>query len=119
MGLAEWIALAALVISLLGSLIGYLMADARNKANLENLKKEAEEAKKISSECTHKVAELEIALAKSQADRENLWRQVEKLDAGKVSKDVFDGLSGTLQVLRTDFDKRFDRVERLIETMKS
>lgn len=119
MGLAEWVAVAALVISLLGSLIGYLMSDARNKVNLENLRKDAEEAKKIAAESTHKVAELEIALAKSQTDRESLWRQVEKLDTGKVSKEVFDGLSNSIHVLRSDFDKRFDRVERLIETIKT
>lgn len=118
MDITTCIAIAALVFSLLGSVIGYLMSGARSDVNVETLKVEAVEAKKLAAECSHKVSEIEIALAKSQTDRESLWRQVEKLEAGKVSKEVFDGLRSEITVLRSDFDKRFDRVERLIESIK-
>lgn len=53
-----------------------------------------------------------VLVTRARVDR--IERDVEKLDITKASKESVDGLHGLLERMQADFDRRFDRLERLL-----
>lgn len=74
--------LIPIAVSISGSFVAWLMADARSKAKISFLEK-----------------------------------QIDRIDASKASKDVVDGLRTEIATLRTDMEKRFDKLERMLESL--
>ncbi len=96
--------------------IAWIASDARSKARAEAADKELAAVKTENMALAGRVSALEVGLARCEADRSETHRSLDRLDDGKASKDVVDGLGKQIATLRDDMDKRFDRLERLLQS---
>jgi hypothetical protein len=112
----------AIVVSVGISLAVWLVADARSKARVAFIDEEFSKLQRIhaqsQSEFHRTVGEMQIKLGKSEQDRAEIHKQIERIDNVKASKEVVDGFKNEMHILRADMDKRFDRLERLLENQQ-
>lgn len=117
------IPLIALGVSVLLPLIGWLVSDSKAKAR-EGFLEERVTALKQDVESGNaalvvRTSALEVALARSQQDREEIHRAIERIDDQKASRETVDGFRADLTAIKADMDKRFDKLERMIEALVS
>ena len=126
----------ALGTSIVGSLIAWLVADARGKGRSDAQAKIVDALSVQVSTTSTKVAELstasaatsaalaalsasvqaqtssianvQVELGRSSQDRTGLHADVARLDAQKANRDAVDGIRAMLVDLRGDIDRRFD-----------
>jgi hypothetical protein len=110
--LTQW---AAIIVTVLGGIIAWLLADARSKARLTYADERINGFMVQLNDATTRINVLETEMATSKQDRADLHRGEQRLEDTKASRDVVDGIKGDIQVLRNELSNRFDRVERLIE----
>jgi len=107
------------LLSVGSSAVGWLISDARSKGRIAYIEEKTEATGKNhdSSLQLHgtRLSEIEINCARSDQERAEIHRMIERLDASKASKEVVDGFRSEVANLRIDMDRRFDRIERLIE----
>ena len=105
--------------SLVGGLLVWLLADTRSKARLQFLEEKVQAAKLAADipllDLTTRSHALECQIARSDQDRLELHRGLDRLEQSKASKDVLDLLKTDLERLEALMEKRFDRLERIIE----
>lgn len=118
----DWFALIGCAVGVLGPLISFLVADARSKARLDSMFNESETLKKalVAAQTertliTNRQATVDAFVMRSEQDRNELRRLIDRLDDSKASKEIFESFRSEFVTLRADFDKRFDRLERLLE----
>lgn len=115
----EWKTTILLLIAVASPLISWLVADARSKARSVFTEEKVAEAKAQwdTSRESHesRIAELELNAARSAQDRLDIRRVTDRLDTTKASKELVDGFRSEIQSIRADMDKRFDRLERILE----
>ena len=108
-----------LLTALTGTIISWLMTDAKTKGRLIFIEERFNQAQEAHAKLAHafnnKVAIYEVKIAKSEQDREAIHTLFNRLETSKASKEVVDGFRFELQTLRVDMDRRFDRIERLLE----
>jgi hypothetical protein len=110
-------------ISSLGSaaaaIIAWLIADAKSKSRIAFVEERLASVKTVidtvAADSQGRISAIEVSLARSEQDRYELRRSLDRLDQSKASKEVSDIFSGQLASLRLDMDKRFDRIERILE----
>lgn len=99
--------------------LGWLMADSKNKGRVSAVIERTDTAigaiEKSATHSQERISALEINMARSDQSRIDIYRVLERLDATKASKEVVDSFRIEITSLRTDMDKRFDRIERLLE----
>ena len=61
------------------------------------------------------VTALNLSVARSEQDRIEIHRTMQRIDESKASKEMVDAFRGEFATLRGDIDKRFDKLERLLE----
>lgn len=109
----------SLLFSLGGGIVAWLVADAmaktRSRIMEEQLKNHQKSKDGEISSLQVRMGSLEIKMARSEQDRAELHRMNDRLDASKASKEVVDGIRTDITSLRQDMDKRFDKLERLLE----
>jgi len=105
------VSIAALLVAICGAVLSWLLSDARTKTRLEGAYAVINEQAKAIEKNHGGIRELELQGARSQQDRLEMHRQLE----GKASRESVDGFRSELTTLRIDMDKRFDRLERLLE----
>lgn len=66
-----------------------------------------------------RVTELERSTVQITSENHSITKEIERLDLTKASKDVVDNFKNEIITLKTDMDKRFDRIERLLERVTS
>lgn len=126
----------ALGTSIVGSLVAWLVADARGKGRSDAQAKIVDALAVQVSTHTTKLAELttasaassaaltalsssmqtqaagiaavQVELGRSSQDRTGLHADVARLDAQKANRDAVDGIRAMLVDLRGDLDRRFD-----------
>ena len=103
-----------LVVSLGVSVIAWIIADARSKSRVAYIDDRVMILERESGLLQQARNELEIKLARSEQDRQEIHRGLERLDDSKASKEVVEGFRGEMATLRVDMDKRFDRLERIL-----
>ena len=117
--ITEWKALALLLIALFSPVISWLIADARSKTRSafmeERLGALASRAESSTAAHDTRINDLELNAARSAQDRLDIRRVTDRLDASKASKELVDGFRSEIQSIRADMDKRFDRLERILE----
>jgi len=108
----------ALFISLCTYMIGWVIADSKGKSRLTFLE---EKVAKFVAEEDHRcsglairLSTLENSLVRADENRQEVRRVLDRLDAQKASKDVVDGARNEVMILRADMDRRFDKLERLL-----
>lgn len=111
--------LAAVGTSLFSGFLAWVVSDARSKSRLEfmtekvnTLKLEHDKAIKAHSD---KIGAMEIKTATGEQAHVEIHRMIERIDSQKASKEVVDGFRSEISNLRVDMDKRFDKIERLLE----
>lgn len=109
------IALVALVVSVLGSFLVWLIGDARSKTKQAYIESELAGQAKLVEELTKtnasRIGGLEVGVAYLKQEASELRRMIET----KASREAVDAFKGEFMTLRTDMDRRFDKLERLLE----
>ena len=104
--------------SLAFSVVAWLMADARSKARMTYIEERmhALEAQQdyIAKTVLERLGNSEVKLARTEQDRIEIHRLIERLDANKASKEIVDSFRAEVGNLRSDIDRRFDNLERLL-----
>lgn len=105
--------------SILVSAGAWLIADSKSKSRVIFLEEKLNAMKQTTDQAIaasqEKISSLEVRIARSEGDRQEIHRLIEKLDSSKASKEAVDSFRNEVGILRVDMDKRFDRLERLIE----
>lgn len=109
----------AAIISVLGSVLAWIIADAKSKSRISYIEEKVLGIKnyqdEISKEHSVKLSENDIQIAKIEQENAEIHRGLDRLDGSKASKEVVDGFRNEITTLRIDMDKRFDRIERMLE----
>ena len=124
------LATVALLISIVGPIVAWLVSDAGTKKQMEivasdvtELSKEkgAREAALLNSTTQQAqamtIAALQIALGKSEQDRAQLHADILRLDTQKASREAVDGFRSTVVDMKADMDRRFDRIDDKLATL--
>ena len=102
-----------------GSFFIWILADTRSKAKLvfieEQMGIDRQKQDVFMSMVAEKSNHLEIKLAQSEQDRMEIHRSLDRLDAIKASKEVVDGIRSDINSFKAEMDKRFDKLERILE----
>jgi hypothetical protein len=132
----EFVPYLALAVSIVGSIIAWLVADARGKGRADVQAKALDALTAQSTANATKVAELmtstsamaaslaaltstmqaqvsglasvQVELGRSSQDRTALHMEVTRLDAQKANRDAVDGIRTMIVDLKGDIDRRFD-----------
>lgn len=92
--------------------------DGKKATRIEVLAEHFETIQGSHDDLLLRVNAIEITHARSEQDAVELRRMIDRIDNTKASKEVVDGFRTEVSGLRADMDKRFDRIERLIEGKK-
>lgn len=98
MGVAEFIALAALVASIALPVLSARYSDARAKGRAEAIEKATDDRAQV--------------IIKTQEEQDKRLRAMEIATA--LDHQTVDGFCDRLDAMREDMDKRFDKIESLI-----
>ena len=100
--------------------ITWIVADTRSKSKIIFVEEKTNNLKdRLDSHgntLNDHVKEFSVAMGRSELDRRTIHENMIRLDNQKASKEVVDGFRVEIASLKFDMDKRFDRIERLIET---
>lgn len=112
------VSVCGLLLTVLAGAVAWLLNDAKSKARFIYTEEKIGSLKsdydfRVSTN-SNKIQVLEICLARSDQDRTELRKSIEKLDSSKANKEFVDGLRAELSTLRVDIDKRFDKIESLL-----
>ena len=118
-----WVMIGGAVSTIAGSVVAWLMADTRSKTRWAYTEEKVAAIRQAQDHTVavqqERISALEIKNARSDQDREGLGKSIERLEATKASKEVVDAFRSEVSSLRQDMDKRFDRIERILETKTS
>jgi biopolymer transport protein ExbB/TolQ len=103
------------VIAVGSAILSWFVSDVRSKSRLAYVEEKFNAFYNTMSANYEKIAEHDIKFAKSEQDRAEIHRSMERIDNQKASKEVVDGFRAEISNLRADMDRRFDRIERLLE----
>ena len=102
-----------------GGILAWLLADARSKTRMafmdEKVKALTDDMSATTKMNADKISALEIKQARTEQQAVEINRNLDKLDDTKCSKEMFDGIRSEVSSFKLDMDKRFDRIERLLE----
>jgi len=101
-------------VSLMMSAIGWIVADTRSKSRLTYAEEKLYTLRKAADSALDQCSHLALDAARSQQDRQEIHRIMDRLDSQKASKEIVDGFRAEVANLRIDMDKRFDRIERML-----
>ena len=117
------VGIIALAVSVLSPFVGWLVSDSKGKARAAFLEEKVAALKgdfeNGKADLVVRTAALEIALARSEQDRLEIHRTIERIDEQKASRETVDGFRADLTAIKADMDKRFDKLERMIEALVS
>lgn len=112
------VAVIAIGFSILSGLLVWLSGDARSKTRAASLEEKVNDFAVTTNlnltTLESRMREMEVSLATSRQDRADLHSAYDRLDEQKASKELVDGLRSEIQNMRTDFDKRFDKLESIL-----
>jgi len=115
----SWIMAGEIAISLAGAILVWLLADARFKSRMSFIEEHVSALKAtygtLIDETRENINEIEINTARAEQDRLEIRRMIDRIDNTKASKEVVDGFRSEISALKDDMDKRFDRLERILE----
>jgi hypothetical protein len=125
------IAVAGLVLSVLvaiGSLVAWLIGDARSRGRDDALLAEVTDLKKekgamaavatlaaVQQTQAQTLASLQVELAKSQQDRASIHAEIARVDNQKASREAVDGFRAAIVDMKAEMDRRFDRLDDKLE----
>lgn len=115
--------IVAILISVVGGFLSWYHNDTQSKTRFEYTEDSLETLEKNFKEKIDNLAEKASHAEKFEAtvlsERAELMREIARLDNTKASKEVADNFRNEIITLRQDIDKRFDKIERLLERVTS
>lgn len=103
--------------------LGWLLTDTRAKAKISFLEPTIEKTKNDLTSFQHEhqlqLKGMELKQAESYQERQELRRLIERLEETKASREAVDGFRNEINILRVDMDKRFDRLEKMLQDNRS
>lgn len=108
------------VVAVVTAGVAWLVADARAKTRLAFLEDKLDlietDLDKTAQDSRRRISDIELELSRGEQARKEITNNVNRIDSTKASKELVDGLRNEIQTLKSDMDKRFDRIERLLES---
>lgn len=105
------------------TILAWLWSDAKSKARAtfleEKVKVLTTKYETMFKDYSDSKSSLEQRLATNEQVNKEIHNTVEKLDDNKASKEMVQLFKEDIQLIRQDIDKRFDKLERMIENLKS
>jgi len=102
--------------------LAWLWGDAKSKARAqfteEKLKVLNEKYEAMNKDYSERVNSLEQSLVKTEQIGKEVHSALQRLDDSKASKEIVGTFKDDIQLIRNDIDKRFDKLERMIENIK-
>lgn len=95
--------------------ISWLLSDARSKARIAYVETRLNHLETNLEKAVEELTKSNLKIASGDQERLDFQRQLARLDSMKASRDLVDSIKTDLTNFRTDIDKRFDRIERLLE----
>ena len=112
-------AVIAIVISVIGPLLAWFFSDAQGKGRAAVLAEQARateaETVRVRAMADARIRELELQQARSDQDRLEIRRLVERLESDKASKELVEGLKAVLAEMRLEMNRRFTGIEKLLQ----
>lgn len=116
------ISIIGIAIGVVSNIIFWIVQDTKIKTEAKINQKNFEEFKASYDDelgKTHDaVSELKTNFQLSKQDREQLHKEILKIESSKANKEVVEGFKSELESLKKDMDKRFDKIEALIQQKK-
>jgi hypothetical protein len=107
------------LLALIGAIVAWLIADSSFKTRILALEEKVSSNKiSIDNHTALSQAKFEAIAVQNTAsiqDRAELHRITDRLESSKASKEVVEGFKQEVTILRLEMDKRFDRLDRLME----
>lgn len=114
-----WEAIGGVGFGLIAGLLAWYAADVRSKQRLvfveERMRKVEDKQDDYSTVAQQRLGKLDERVLMCDQDRVDLRRSIDRIDATKASKEVVDGIRNDISGLKMDIDKRFDKLERMLE----
>jgi len=108
-----------LCIAVAGPVAAWLLSDARSKARLafveEKLNAIKEESGSTTRNNSNRLNLLEVDMARCSQDRSEIHKLIDRVDTQKASREVVDGIRDDLQNFKVALEKRFDKMEAMLE----
>jgi len=108
------------VVGVITAGVAWLVADARAKTRLSFLEDKISlvmvDLDKTAQDSRKRISAVELELSRGEQARKEITNNVNRIDNTKASKELVDGFRNEIQTLKSDMDKRFDRIERLLES---
>jgi len=108
-----------MVIAVAGPVASWLLSDARSKSRLAFVEEKLTAIKEESGSATKSNSDrlnlLEVDMARCSQDRGDIHKMIERVDSQKASREVVDGIRDDLRNFKVALEKRFDRMESMLE----
>jgi hypothetical protein len=108
-----------MVIAVAGPVASWLLSDARSKSRLAFVEEKLTAIKEESGSATKSNSDrlnlLEVDMARCSQDRGDIHKMIERVDSQKASREVVDGIRDDLQNFKVALEKRFDKMEAMLE----
>jgi len=102
-----------------GPVASWLLSDARSKSRLAFVEEKLTAIKEESGSATKSNSDrlnlLEVDMARCSQDRGDIHKMIERVDSQKASREVVDGIRDDLRNFKVALEKRFDRMESMLE----
>lgn len=104
------------------TVLAWLWGDAKSKARAqfteEKLKTLHNRCELMDTSYSEKLNVLEQDSVRSEQIGKEVHESLKRLDDTKASKEIVGTFKEDIQLIRNDIDKRFDKLERMIENIK-
>lgn len=108
-----------LIVTLISIYTAWIKSDTAGKTKALVFEDKLNEMKSFyenkSKEVDDSIKSLQLTSAKQEQESIGFLRLIDKLDESKASKEIVDSFKNESATLRADIDKRFDRIERILE----
>lgn len=105
------------------TVLAWLWGDAKNKARTQFLEEKVKvltnKYDAMYKEYSDSKSSMEQRLATGEQVSKQIHENVDKLDDNKASKEMVGMFKDDIQLIRQDIDRRFDKLERMIERITS
>ena len=107
---------------MLTTALAWLWGDAKSKARAqfmeEKLKLLNEKYDSMEKNYSDRLNSLEQNLVKTEQIGKEVNSYLQRLDDSKASKEIVGTFKDDIQIIRADIDRRFDKLERMIENIR-
>jgi septal ring factor EnvC (AmiA/AmiB activator) len=110
----ESLALIAVVMAIVGPVIGWAVADGKSKGRADAMAEKLAKTEATVDEQAKTLVILDRLLAERKQELIAMAKEVARLNSEKAPRETMESLQAGLESLRHELDRRMDRLENLI-----